>query len=144
MTDRIRISADISLDPDELDWRFVRAGGPGGQKVNKTSSAVQLRFDLARSPSLPEPVRARLARLAGRRLAADGVLMIDARRFRTQARNRDDALDRLCALIRAAEAEPRARRPTRVPTAERRRRLADKRRRARLKAARGTGDSDTG
>ena len=136
MTDAIRISPDVTLDADELDWRFVRAGGPGGQKVNKTSSAVQLRFDLAGSPSLPEPVRARLARLAGRRLAADGTLVIDARRFRTQARNRADALDRLCALIRAAEAEPAKRGPTRVPEQERTRRLEAKRRRARTKSLR--------
>lgn len=144
MADPIRISPEITLDADELEWRFVRAGGPGGQKVNKTSSAVQLRFDLARSPSLPEPVRARLAGLAGRRLAADGVLTIDARRFRTQARNREDALDRLAALIRAAEAEPHPRRPTRVPGQERARRLEAKRRRARLKALRGKGDDPPG
>jgi ribosome-associated protein len=135
MTERIRVSEEIGLDPGELEWRFVRASGPGGQKVNKTATAVQLRFAAA-SPSLPEEVRIRLLRLAGQRATRDGVVVIDARRFRTQARNRRDALERLVALVRAAAAPRPRRRPSEPPQAARRRRLEAKRRRALLKRQR--------
>jgi ribosome-associated protein len=134
----IPIGDGLDLDERDLEESFIRASGPGGQNVNKVASAVQLRFDLHQSRSLPEPVRIRLARLAGRRLSQDGVLVITAQRFRSQERNRQDALDRLVALIRRAAAPPRPRRPTRPSAASRERRLAGKARRARLKAQRGT------
>jgi ribosome-associated protein len=133
---KLHITEEIALDPAELDEAFVRASGPGGQNVNKVSTAVQLRFDVRRSPSLPEPVRSRLERLAGRRLSADGVLVITAARFRSQARNREDARERLYALIRAAATPPRPRRATRPPRASKVARAEDKRRRSRLKALR--------
>src|SRR5512139_2609047 len=98
----IRVNAWIELDEREIQEDFVRASGPGGQNVNKVSTAVQLRFDVARSPSLPEPVRERLIVLAGHRLTHDGVLILSAERYRSQRRNRDDALERLIALIREA------------------------------------------
>jgi ribosome-associated protein len=132
----IRITPSISIAERELEEQFIRASGPGGQNVNKVASAVQLRFDLRQSRSLPEPVRLRLARLAGRRVSQDGVLVIMAQRFRSQERNRQDAFDRLVALIRRAAEPPRPRRPTRPSAAARERRLADKARRARLKAQR--------
>ncbi|MBV9635504.1 MAG: aminoacyl-tRNA hydrolase, partial [Methylobacteriaceae bacterium] len=118
---------------------FVRASGPGGQNVNKVASAVQIRFDVRRSPSLPEDVRARLERLAGRRLTRDGVIVIDAQRFRTQERNRADALDRLVELVRRAAAAPMPRRPTRPTKASQERRLEGKSRRAAIKRRRGAG-----
>src|SRR5438105_15176607 len=102
----IRINDHIAIDDGELEERFVRSSGPGGQNVNKLSTAVQLRFDVRRSPSLPEDVRARLERLSGRRLTRDGVLVISAQRHRTQERNRQDALDRLIDLIRRAAVPP--------------------------------------
>jgi ribosome-associated protein len=136
MPDPIPVTDTISLDEDELVWRFVRASGPGGQKVNKTSSAVQLRFDAARSPSLPEAVRERLLVLAGRRADNNGVLTVDARRFRTQARNRRDALDRLVALVREAAEPPKPRRRRGVPAGVHKRRLESKRQRSRLKSQR--------
>ena len=134
----IPIGDGLTLDERDPEESFIRASGPGGQNVNKVASAVQLRFDLRRSRSLPEPVRLRLARLAGRRLSQDGVLVITAQRFRSQDRNRQDALDRLVALIRRAAEPPRPRRPTRPSAAARERRLADKAQRGRLKAQRGT------
>src|SRR3954447_10310944 len=108
----IRVTDDIALDEREIDETFVRASGPGGQNVNKLSTAVQLRFDVRRSPSLPDPVRLRLERLAGSRLTSDGVLVIVAQRHRTQERNRKDALERLIELIREAAIPPTPRRPT--------------------------------
>ena len=136
MTDRIRVTEDIGLEPRELEWHFVRASGPGGQKVNKTATAVQLRFDAAASPSLPAEVRNRVLRLAGQRATRDGVVVIDARRFRTQARNRRDALERLVALVREAAEPRRPRQRGEPPATARRRRLEAKRRRGRLKGLR--------
>jgi ribosome-associated protein len=132
----IRVTATIAIDEHEIDESFVRASGPGGQNVNKLSTAVQLRFDVRRSPSLPDDVRARLERLAGSRLTNDGVLVITAQRHRTQARNRDDALDRLIVLIRQAAVAPRKRRPTRPTAASRERRIDSKKRNARTKGLR--------
>ena len=128
MAAMIRVNPQIELDEREIQEDFVRASGPGGQNVNKVSTAVQLRFDVARSPSLPEPVRARLATLAGRRLTRDGVLIIEAERYRSQRRNRDDALDRLIELIREACEVDKPRRPTRPTLASKKRRLESKQR----------------
>jgi ribosome-associated protein len=132
----LTISPALALDESELDEHFVRASGPGGQNVNKLSSAVQLRFDLAGSPSLPSEVKQRAARLAGRRLTREGVLVILAQRFRTQERNRADARERLLALLRQAADPQPIRRPTKVPTASKRQRLADKRKRGERKGQR--------
>jgi ribosome-associated protein len=132
----IPITDKLALDESELDESFIRASGPGGQNVNKVASAVQLRFDIRRSPSLPPPVRERLERLAGKRVSQDGVLVMTAQRFRSQERNRQDALDRLVGLIRRAATPPPPRRPTRPSAAAREQRLADKLRRARLKRQR--------
>jgi len=131
----LRISRDLAIDENDFDISFVRASGPGGQNVNKLATAVQLRFDVTRS-GLPADLRARLARLAGRRMTADGVLVITAQRHRTQARNRDDARERLIELIRRAAAPPVPRRPTRPPARARRARLETKKRRSGLKRLR--------
>lgn len=132
----IQVTAEIALDEDELEFDYVRASGPGGQNINKVATAVQLRFNLGGSSALPESVRQRLGRLAGRRLNADGILQIEARRFRTQEQNRQDALDRLVNLIRAAALPPRPRRPTRPSAASRQRRLEAKKRRSTVKRLR--------
>jgi ribosome-associated protein len=129
----IRVTPNIAIDEREIEEHFVRASGPGGQNVNKLSTAVQLRFDARHSPSLPDDVRLRLERLAGSRLTNDGVLVITAQRHRTQARNRADALDRLIALIREAAIAPAKRRPTRPTKASRERRIEGKKRRAGIK-----------
>jgi len=134
----IAIAPGLSIDEREIEERFIRASGPGGQNVNKLSSAVQLRFDAGHSASLSSGIRARLARLAGRRLTRDGILIITAQRYRTQARNRDDAMGRLIALLRAAATPPAVRRATRPPAASRQRRLASKQRRATIKRLRGS------
>jgi ribosome-associated protein len=134
----IPIDNGIALDEREIEESFIRASGPGGQNVNKVASAVQLRFDVRGSPSLPPPVRERLERLGGSRMTQDGVLVITAQRFRSQERNRQDALDRLVTLIRRAATAPRPRRPTRPGAAARQRRLTDKARRSRLKRDRGS------
>lgn len=134
----IRVNAQIELDEREIQEDFIRASGPGGQNVNKVSTAVQLRFDVARSPSLSDYVRARLIKLAGRRITQDGVLIIDADRFRSQRRNRDDALERLIALINEACEVDKPRRPTRPTLASQKRRLDSKQRRGDTKKLRGS------
>jgi ribosome-associated protein len=132
----IRITHHIAIDESEISESFIRSSGPGGQNVNKLATAVQLRFDVRNSPSLPDEVRARLERLAGRRLTREGVLIITAQRFRTQERNRDDALERLIELVRAATVRPVVRRPTKPTFASKVRRLEGKKRRGDVKARR--------
>jgi ribosome-associated protein len=139
---RIQVAPGLSIGEEELSETFVRAPGPGGQNVNKLATAVQLRFDVVRSPSLPEPVRARLLRLAGRRISAEGVLIIDAHRHRTQNRNREDARSRLLELLRAASVAPKLRRSTKPTAASRERRLHEKRARAEVKRGRRGGGEE--
>jgi len=133
----IRITDTISIDDSELEESFVRSSGPGGQNVNKVSSAVQLRFDVRRSPSLPNDVAIRLMRLAGSRLTKDGVIVVVAQTHRDQSRNRADARERLFDLIREAAVKPNPRRATKVPKAAKKRRLEGKRHRADIKKMRG-------
>ena len=132
----IRITQSISIKENEIREEFVLASGPGGQNVNKVATAVKLRFDAAHSPSLPEDLRDRLMRLAGKRLTDEGVIVIDARRFRSQDKNRQDARERLAALIREAAQRPKRRRKTRPTAASKERRLEEKRRRSRIKSVR--------
>ncbi len=132
----LRITDRISIDEREIEEQFIRSSGPGGQNVNKLATAVQLRFDVRHSPSLPNDVAIRLTRLAGRRMTKDGVLVIAAQRHRTQERNRQDALDRLIEMIRQAAVAPKPRRATRPTKASRERRLESKKRRAGIKGLR--------
>src|SRR5215467_14540874 len=135
----IRITQRLAIDESEIEESFIRASGPGGQNVNKLASAVQLRFDARRAPSLPDDVRARVERLAGRRLTQEGVVVITAQRHRTQERNRQDARERLFALIREAAVPPVPRRPTKPTKASRERRIETKKHRAGIKSeSRGT------
>lgn len=138
----LQATATIAIPESELEERFIRASGPGGQNVNKVASAVQLRFDVASSPSLPAAVKQRLARLAGRRLNEEGVLLIEASRFRSQERNREDARERLLALIAEAAVPPKPRRATKPTLGAKKRRLQAKARRGALKASRGKPSSD--
>src|SRR5690242_10984697 len=134
----IRINDHLSIDDGELTERFVRSSGPGGQNVNKVATAVELRFDVSAS-ALPADLKARLAALAGHRLTADGVLVIDSREHRTQAQNREAARARLLALLQHAARRPKTRRPTRPRAAAREKRIAWKKRRGEIKAARRRG-----
>jgi ribosome-associated protein len=139
----IYVTPRIALDEKELHEDFLRSSGAGGQNIQKVETAVQLRFDVRRSPSLPDPVRARLERLAGRRLTKDGVLVITAQRHRTRERNREDALERLLALIReAAVPPPPTRRATKPTYGSQQRRLEGKTRRSDVKAMRGRPDGE--
>lgn len=139
---RISVTPSIALDPDELVVSFLRASGPGGQNVNKVETAVQLRFDVRGSPNLPDGVKLRLLRLAGRRATTEGVLVLTAQRFRSQERNRDDAQERLFALIREAAIVPERRIPTRATRGSKERRLEAKRRDKAVKAGRRAPPSD--
>lgn len=132
----IHITRSISLDENEIEEKFIRSSGPGGQNVNRVETAVQLRFDAAGSPSLPDEVKKRLKRVAGKRLSREGVLVIDARRYRTQEQNRRDALERLRKIIAKAAEKPKARKPTKPTRASRERRMEAKERRSRTKRLR--------
>ena len=133
----IRITRTIALDESEIQESFIAASGPGGQNVNKVATAVQLRFDMANSPTLSTDVRMRLARIAGRRLTNDGVIVLVAQKFRSQDRNRQDALDRLIAMIQEAAVPPVPRRPTKPTLGSKTRRLDSKTKRGAIKALRG-------
>lgn len=134
---RLMVSQGLTIDEREIEEVFIHSSGPGGQNTNKVATAVQLRFDARRSPSLPDPVKERLQALAGSRATQDGVIVITAQRFRSQLRNREDAIERLLGLIREASARPAPRRPTKPSFGERQRRLDAKGRRSSIKRLRG-------
>ena len=133
----LEITPAVAIEESELSERFVRASGPGGQNVNKVATAVELRFDVARSPAISEEVKQRLRAIAGTRMSADGVLTIDARRYRTQPQNRADARERLAELVRQALVKPRRRRKTRPTKNSVERRIQSKQKRSQTKRARG-------
>ncbi len=132
----IEITPSVVIREDEIEIEFVQASGPGGQNVNKVATSAQLRFDVRNSPSLPEDVRARLSRLAGKRLTAEGILIIEAKRYRSQEQNRQDAIQRLVELIRKAAEKPKVRRRTKPSQASIQKRLEEKRRRGEIKRQR--------
>ena len=133
----IQVTPSIALDESEIEEKFIRSPGPGGQKVNKTASAVQLRFDARHSRGLPTPVFLRLKALAGRRMTQEGILQIEANQFRSQEQNRQDAMERLVAMIREAATPPQYRRPTKPTKGSKKRRLDSKKRRGDVKKTRG-------
>ena len=132
----VEVTGEINLQESELIFEFIRSSGPGGQNINKVATAVQLRFDVAHTLSLTEAVRTRLMRLAGKRLTSEGVLVIEAKRYRSQDKNRQDALERLNNLVRKAAEKPKTRRKTRPSQAVKEERLHNKRRRSQLKSSR--------
>jgi len=132
----IRVTDTISINEDEIKFNFIRASGPGGQNINKVSTAVQLRFNVRNSPSLPEEVRRRLIQIAGKRVTEDGILIIEAKQQRTQERNKQDAINKLVALIREAAKEPKERKKTKPDKNAIQRRLDEKRKQSEKKESR--------